>query len=169
VKAPLETALPPLPAPSDRAQPSFRWERFAFVAHETPPLFEQHWREVALNKDAIRLDPDWDRYFQLDAAGVLQILTVRVEGKLVGYHFVFIYPHLHYFSTSSAETDMFYLTPEYRQGLTGYNLLRFVRDGLKQHGVKQHSIRTKLHIQSFEPLLRRLGYRPIETVYCKLL
>jgi hypothetical protein len=60
---------------------------------------------------------------------------------------------------------MFWLDPEHRQGRTGYNLLKIVRDTLKGSGVTRHSLRTKLHIQSFEPLLKRLGYKPIETVY----
>jgi hypothetical protein len=148
-----------------RGRPKFAWERFAFIARELPPLFEKHWREVALNQDTVPLAPDWDRYFSLDAAEVLRILTVRVAGDLVGYHFVFIYPHLHYNKTLFADTDMFWLDPEYRQGRTGYNLLKIVRDTLKGSGVTRHSLRTKLHIQSFEPLLKRLGYKPVETVY----
>jgi hypothetical protein len=101
----------------------------------------------------------------MDALGILRVLTVRVGNELVGYHFVFVYPHLHYFSTLWAESDMFWLDPEHRRGLTGYWLLRHVRDQLKRDGVKKHTFRTKLHIQSFAPIMKRLGYQPVEMVY----
>jgi hypothetical protein len=160
-----ETEPPKLQQPSGRARPEFAWTRFAFIAQELPPLFEKHWREVALNHDSVPLSPDWERYFQLDAKGILQVLTVRVDGDLVGYHFLTVYPHLHYAKTWWAETDIFWLHPDHRQGLTGYKLLKLPRDWLRAAGVKHHTLRTKLHIPSFEPILQRLGYVPIETVY----
>ena len=51
-------------------------------------MFHEHWKELALNQDTIKLDPDWDKFYALDVQGILRILTVRVEGRLVGYVFL---------------------------------------------------------------------------------
>lgn len=155
------------PVLSGHEQPKFAWERFSDIAREFPPLFERHWREIALNQDKIKLDPLWDTYFKLDLAGVLRVLTVRSKGALIGYHFVLVLPHLHYAGTLVGETDMFWLDPAYRGGLTGYRLLRMVRDDLKAEGVKWHKMAIKRH-KPLTALMKRLGYTPIETVYSKV-
>lgn len=147
----------------------FAWERFSEIVKELPPLFKRHWREIALNQDAVLLDPSWDTYIKLDLMGVLRILTVRSHGALVGYHFLLVVPHLHYNSTLSAETDLVWLDPAFRFGLTGYRLLKQACDDLKAGGVKLHKINEKLHAPFLGPLLKRLGYAPIETAYCKVL
>src|SRR6266576_7312864 len=82
------------------AAPEFAWERFNQLAHELPPLFHEHWKELALNQDTVKLDPNWDQFNALDVQGILRILTVRMEGRLVGYVFLLFGPHLHYKSTA---------------------------------------------------------------------
>lgn len=134
-------------------------------------LFKQHWLEIALNKDRIRLDPDWDKYFDLDLADILNVLTVRANGVLVGYVFVLVFPHLHYFSTTWAQTDMFWLQPAYREGWTGVRMFRELEKHLKTRGVKVIHVVVKLHYQAergtLNKLFERLGYHPIETVMAK--
>lgn len=163
-KAPPETEPLRHPRPSDQGQPRFAWERFSAIAKELPPLFEQHWREIAVNQENVPLCPHWDRYFDLDLAGVLRVLTVRSGDALVGYHFVFVFPHLHYFSTMWGESDLFWLAPAFRSGWTGYKLLRIVRDTLKENGVKVHRINSKVHFD-LGPILERLGYKPSDVMY----
>src|SRR5258708_3980238 len=48
------------------SSPVIKWERFGYFAHELPPLFMRHWKEIALNQDEVPLDPNWDRYFEYD-------------------------------------------------------------------------------------------------------
>ncbi len=158
-------------APSDQEQPSFAWERFANIAGELPPLFIRHWREIALNQDKILLDPNWEAYLKLDLAEILRVLTVRSDGRLVGYHFVHVFPHLHYASTLWAQSDMFWLDPDYRSGWTGYRLLKLVRDTLKENGIKVHYLPAKLHFENerIGRIVKRLGYKPIEMTYAQVL
>lgn len=136
-------------------------------------MFKRHWREIALNQDKVPLEPNWDGYLKLDVGGILRVLTVRANGLLVGYHFVLVFPHLHYASTLSAQTDIFWLDPAYRTGWTGYKLLKLVRDTLKENGVKLHAINIKLHVEAergtLAVLFKRLGYKSIETVFSQFL
>lgn len=144
--------------------PRFRWEKFAAIAREIIPLWHRHWAEIALDKERISLDPDFEQYYRLDTEGILRVLTVRVGGELVGYSFSLIGPHLHYRSTRTAHTEMFWLAPEYRSGWTGVRLLRLTRKGLKQLGVKLHTINIKLSFAGgrVAKLLGRLGYKPAD-------
>jgi hypothetical protein len=148
---------------------SYQWEPFRNFAKELPPLFKQHWREIALNQDKVPLDPDWQRYFDYDLAGVLKCLTVRSNGILVGYVFMLVYPHLHYASTLCAVTDMFWLDPAYRRGLAGYRMLATMKKSLQDAGVKVVYANTKLHFEAdrgtIGKLFERLGFKPTETLY----
>ncbi len=163
-----------LPQPqrlSDLARPEFRWERFNQIAQELPPLFTEHWRELALNKDVIPLAPDWDRYFALDVQGALRILTVRFEGRLVGYVFLLFGPHLHYVSTPWGHSDMFWLDPTFRQGWTGVRLFKELLRGVEAMGARMLTVPVKLHFMNGRviKLLKRLGFEPIEIVMARRL
>lgn len=154
--------------PSDLAAPEFGWERFHAIAHELPVLFTQHWKELALNQDAIPLAPDWDKYYALDIEGILRILTARVpSGQLVGYVFLLVGPHLHYKSTTWAHADMFWLDPVYRQGWTGVRLFKDLIKGAKIMGAANLTLATKTHFMDnrVTKLLQRLGFVPIETIH----
>ena len=153
---------------------TFRWERFGNIAGELTPLFKANWRELALYKDDIPLDPDWDRYFLSDVGGLLRILTARANGELVGYIFNFLSPLLHYVSTITATVDIFWLHPDFRHGWTPVRMFRENMEGLKEQGAKVHTINFKLHFKNARgrgvgKLLSRLGYKPIEIVMQKRL
>lgn len=169
---------PPEPSAPVAPEIVFAWERFGLIAREFPNLFQKHWREIALNQDKIPLDPDWNRYFDYDLLGILQVLTARANGVIVGYIFVFVHPHLHYASTIWAQTDIFWLDPAYRfsgQGLmpTGYKLFRLMEQRLREMGVRVAYVNMKLHFEAARGTLRkmllRLGYNPTEEIFSKFL
>lgn len=152
----------------------FAWERFPAIARELPSLFETHWREIALNKKSVKLDPNYELFCKYDIAGVLQLLTLRVQGKLVGYAFCMIGEHLHYASTVWCHIDMFYVEREYRRGWIGVRMFREIELRAKYKGAKVLCGVEKLHFKNKRnkpvgKLFRYLGYRPIERVYSKLI
>ena len=155
------------------AAPELKWERFMAIAKELPPLFKKHHAEIALNREAIPLDPDWDRYYNADLAGMLRCLTVRVRGVLVGYIFVVVSPHLHYASTVFAQTDIFWLDPAWRQGWLGIRMFKQMEETLREWGVKVIYVNAKLHFMAergtIGKLFERLGYKPTEMLYSKVL
>ncbi len=136
-------------------------------------LFRQHWEEIALNKDAIPLDPHWDRYFEYDLLDVLNVLTVRANGVLVGYLFVLVFPHLHYHSTTWAQTDIFWLDPAYREGWAGVRMFREMETHVKARGAKVVKVIVKLFFEAergtLGKLLKRLGYTNDETIWSKFI
>lgn len=143
-------------------------ERWRDLKREMLPLLVRHWREVALNHADVPLDIDEKRYADLDEAGGLHILTARRDGLLIGYHVTIVSTHLHYASTLHGITDVYWIAPECRHGVTAMRLLQAVERALKALGVRKLFTATKLHMDQ-GPLFERLGYKPVERVYAKLI
>jgi GNAT superfamily N-acetyltransferase len=135
---------------------------------EAKPLLVEHWREVALYKDAIPLDPDFDLYRGMAAKNRLFCLTARVGGELVGYcAFVLMHPG-HYKSTLHGINDVIYVAPAHRKGSVGYRLIRESERGLKARGVRKISWHVKPGTKLAQ-LLDRLGYATDEILKGRLL
>lgn len=133
------------------------------------PLLEKHWEEIALNKDKIKLNPDWDTYADLEDAGILKIFTARDSGsKLIGYFVVFVKAHIHYKDNLFAYNDLLFLDQNYRKGFTGPKLMKFAEKCLKEDGVDVIIVNTKRH-KPFDSLLVWLGYKHVENLYSKVL
>lgn len=141
------------------------WSTFKVEARE---LFERHWREIALNHAEVPLDIDYARYDSLARAGGLHVLTVRRAGALIGYHVAIVSPHLHYQSTLHGITDVYWIAPECRHGLTAVRLFQAVERELKKRGVRKLFTATKLHLDQ-GPLFEFLGFKPVERLYAKLI
>jgi GNAT superfamily N-acetyltransferase len=146
-------------------------EPFHKIAKDLPPLFERHWRELALNQDKIPLDPDFDRYYDLSVTGNLLVTTARADGVLVGYIFNIVGPHLHYRSTLHCEIEAFWLDPAYRGGWFPVRWFRSNEKMLKARGVKVIHVGLKNHFMAGRvgSLFRRMGYKSIETLYGKVI
>lgn len=117
------------------------------VQPEVALLIEAHWRELAVNRDVIPLDPDWEQYARIAKAGMMHFVSVRADGVMVGYHCSFVMPHIHYKGTLHAFVDVFYIKPEYRRGSVGVRLFRVVERTLKARGVKKIMTPTKNHLK----------------------
>lgn len=146
----------------------YQVERWRNLRPEMTPLLMRHWREIALNHAEVPLDIDHERYAALDESGGLHIVTARRQGLLIGYHVAIVSPHLHYRSTLHGITDVYWIAPECRHGVTGMRLFQAVERELKKVGVRKLFTATKLHLDQ-GPLFERLGYKPVERLYAKLI
>jgi GNAT superfamily N-acetyltransferase len=130
-------------------------------------LVIEHWHDVALNKDSVPLDPNWDQYMTLAAAGMLHITSARTEdGELVGYAVSLMTPHLRYKDVKWAEGDVFYLKPEHRKGSAGRRLLQAAEDAMTALGATMMIQKVKLH-KDVGAVFERMGYKAIERVFVK--
>jgi GNAT superfamily N-acetyltransferase len=136
------------------------------VVEDVKELLESHWDEVALNKDKIKINPDWDTYYALQEQGKLDIFTARDKGVLVGYFVVLVSTHMHYKDHLFAKNDLIYLAPSHRKGFTGVKLIKFAESMLKEDGVSVLVINTKNH-KPFHKLMKFLGFSSAETLYSK--
>lgn len=146
----------------------FAREPLAKVRDEAKDLLTKHWEDIALNKEKIKLNPDWEVYENLEKTGNLGLYTARKDGKLIGYFVVIATNHIHYKDHIFAANDIIYIDPDYRKGLTGLKLIKFVENDLKSIGVSVLTINTKVHMP-FDILMERMKYNLIERTYSKYL
>lgn len=132
-------------------------------------LLEQHWVEIALDQDTIKMNPDWEMYECLEADGSLCVFTARTEeGQLVGYFVVVVRRNLHYRDHIFAVNDVIYVEKTHRTSGLATSLIQFAERHLREDGVSCIVINTKVH-SPFDPLLVNLGFNLIERVYRKLI
>lgn len=144
----------------------FQEEKLDDILEEIKPILDVHWEEIALNRDKIKLNPDYDKYRELNNNGMVKIFTARDDGKMVGYFVVTINHHLHYKDHKFAINDIIYLKKELRALGIGKTLIQFVEGKLAEDGVSVLTINTKIH-QPFDGLMENLGYSCIERIYSK--
>lgn len=144
----------------------YQEESYTNIKDDIKPLIKKHWEQIAVNKDKIKLNPDWDEYQRLYFAGILKIYTARDDGELVGYFLVAVAPHLHYKDHLFANNDIIYVKPDKRAGMTGFKLIKFAEMKLIEMGVSVININTKVHAP-FDILMDRMGYNLNERLYSK--
>ena len=147
---------------------TYRQEFLAEAYDDAQQLLEMHWQEIALNRDAIKLNPDLVQYEEAEKAGCLRIFTARDDGRLVGYFALLVQRSLHYQDHAFANNDVIFLHPDYRKGHAASKLIKFAVECLAHDGVSMVFINTKTH-RPFDVLLKRLGFNHIENVYAKRL
>lgn len=131
---------------------------------EALPMLQKHYEELALNKDKVPLDPDWNAYRRLDEQGAILCVTLRDKGRLVGYYTGFVLPDLHYKSCLSLKMDIFWTHPDIRGGMAGVKLFRTVRAEAKRRGVKRMFAGSKHH-KDASKLFEFLKMELVETYY----
>lgn len=140
----------------------FQRELVHEIFHETKPLLEKHWKEIAHYQD-IALDPDFDQYERLENSGALRTFTARTEdNSLVGYAVFFVRANIHYKSSIQAAQDVLFIDPNHRG--FGRDFIVWCDEELRKEGVQAvyHHVKAA---HNFGPLLERLGYELVDLIY----
>ena len=154
---------------------TYEHESYSAISEEIRPLLRRHWEAIANDKEAVPLDVDEEKYRALDSAGLLVIITARVDelmvdGRLVGYIAAILSPHLHYRSTLFATFDVFWMEPEFRSGLNGVGLFTRMLLQLKAAGVVKVVGQSKVGGgRDVSAIYRALGFEQAEILYTRTL
>ena len=157
------------------ARLTYQWEPMSRLLDEpnVGDLLHGHWEEVGVHKDQMPLDPDFERYVELNEAGLYRVWTARDGDMLAGYIGWFVQPHLHHRRTLTAVQDLYLLSPSHRRGLAGYHMFTSAFDALRDLGVKRVIGGT---VTGFEPdrgglsrVFERLGFENTELVWSRML
>nr|DAN02913.1 MAG TPA: transcriptional regulator [Caudoviricetes sp.] len=127
-------------------------------------LLPLHYQELALNKDKVPLDPQYEVYLDRERRGELLFVTLREAGEMIGYFVGFIAPGLHYRTCLTCTMDIFFVHPGKRQGRAGITLFKFVKAELKRRGVDRWFVGSKCHADA-SALFEYLGFEKVEVYY----
>jgi N-acetylglutamate synthase-like GNAT family acetyltransferase len=141
-------------------------EPFLPFLEEVKPLLPGHWEELALNKDKVPLDPQYQEYVRRAHANEASSVTLRKDGQLVGYFVGFICPALHYKTCLTYTMDIFYVHPMFRGAGGGKMMVECLEKELKRRGVQRTYMGTKCH-KDAGWLFEQLGYEKVEVYYSK--
>ena len=131
---------------------------------EAKVLFEQHYNEIAERKDVIKLDPNYEQYDLLYKKGMLEIHTMRNNKKLIGYSLWFINKHIHYKNSLTVNSDILYISPEYRQGMMGMKFIKWTTEKIKERNPQRIMFHVKDSVD-YSPILQRMGAKHFESIY----
>ena len=139
----------------------------AFVA--ATDLHRLHYAEVCTDRKLMALDPHWERYWELDAAGLLLTLIARVGAEVVGYSVNILVPqHLHYRSMPFVQNDLIFVRQEHRGRGIGVRLIREtekVAKALDYQAVMWHAKKDT----PLESTLLRMGHHVQDVILMKAL
>jgi GNAT superfamily N-acetyltransferase len=139
----------------------------AAVLEEIRPLIIKHYEEIAWKQDKIALNPDFDRYRDIEEKGGLRIYTAREDGALVGYAIFFVMQHLHYKDKVMAVNDLFFVEHSKRGARVGQKLLKeYAQTELYKEGVQWISLHIKLN-HDWSKLAEMWGYEKVEVICMK--
>lgn len=111
---------------------------------EVLPLSQKCWNESTIAKGEtcafygereFAIEPDEEAYQALSDSGKLILLTLRDEGKLVGYVIGFSYRALHHKKITGGIGDSIYVEPDYRPSHTWALAKRFEEE-MRRLGVE---------------------------------
>jgi hypothetical protein len=144
---------------------TFQIERWADFIAEADPLMERHWQESALDQERFKRKLNQRIYEDLEAKGMLHLLTVRRAGKLVGYYIADVFQHPHDADAGPMGfTDIYFVAPEERKAGLGIRLFVEAFKGLYARGAVKIYVSHKVH-QDLGPILRTLGGRKSDVTY----
>jgi len=142
----------------------FNVETVPQCIEDVKTLVTEAWDEVEVYKDKMKLDPNYDLYLELEKLGVVHVVTVRDEGKLIGYYISLLMPNPHYQTHTFAINDLLFIHPDYRGGTTTYRMFKYAFKKLKEKGVSVITLNMKVKFP-FKRLCKALGMEHHENVY----
>lgn len=129
-------------------------------------LFEEHYEEIARNKQVMKLKPDEKAYYKLEKANQLFILSAWQNDVLIGYSVNFVLNHPHYADLLLAQNDLLYIKKEMRGSRAGLKLIKETETHATLLGCKLMLWHAKENT-ALGAILPRLKYGVQDIIYSK--
>ena len=130
------------------------------------PLFEEHYQEIALNKQLMRLDVNWPLYEELNNKQALFVYLAMQDNVCIGYSLNLITYHLHYAELKYTQNDVLFVKKEFRGGRLGLQLIKVTEDHARSIGCKMMLWHGKENT-ALSKLLPKLKYGVQEIMFSK--
>lgn len=136
---------------------------------EAANVLLEHWEELAVNKEHVKLAPDRLKYKQLQELGIINNIVVYDGETVVGYSVLVVQPNLHYSDNVFAHVDIIYVSKNYRLSSIGARLLLATEQLAKDLGASVITHHAKPYVPMIIKPLEKLGYSLYEHIYGKYL
>ena len=129
-------------------------------------LFEEHYEEIARNKQIMKLKPDEKTYHQMEEMRKIFILSAWQDDVLIGYSVNFVTNHLHYADLVIAQNDLLYITKEKRGSRAGLRLIKETENYAASLGCKLMLWHAK-EDTALSAILPKIKYGVQDIIYSK--
>jgi GNAT superfamily N-acetyltransferase len=129
-------------------------------------ILEEHWIELAKNKELMELAPNLPHYELLENSGSLFTLIAEVNKEVVGYSVNIVANHLHYSKLRYCHNDLIFISKPYRQHAIGGMLIHRTEKEAKLRGANLMSWHAKENTE-LAHYLPRVGCKVQEVIYSK--
>lgn len=146
---------------------TFQRERLAPILRQILPLLRKDWEENGIDRETVPFALNLDQYLSYDLVGILQIVTARDAGALVGYIFALVHPHIDHCGMGWAMLTWYWIYPAYRGGGVGDAMLQSMERFLRE--AKVSVIEGTRKISADHGLFERNGYTDTDIVSRKIL
>ena len=136
------------------------------IKGKTDSLFEEHYTEIARNKELMVLKPNWPMYYATEKMGALFIHVATQNDVFIGYSINFVSNHFHYADLRYCQNDVLFIKKEFRGGRVGLKLMKATEKHARSLGCKL----MLWHCKENTPLnkiLPRLNYGVQDIIYSK--
>ena len=113
-----------------------------------------------------KADVNHDQIINMQEAGLLQVITARKDGDLVGFHITMITNDIFYKDKKTAYVLYYFLLKQHRGGGKGLKMFEYAENLFKENEVSRTFMSRKIHINN-EKLFISLGYNHTEANYEK--
>lgn len=147
---------------------SYQQEQIENTWSELEPLLHEHYKEVAMFQDKIKLNPDKAFYEHAQDAGRVYLHTARTtkDRQLIGYAATMVHVNPHYQDHTYAVNDVVFVLPEYRDGQVAPTLVAMVESDMKRLGCSVMTFHMKEH-KPFRSLMKHCGFEMKEELWAK--
>lgn len=136
------------------------------MEHLGGKLLQDHWDEVARNKQVMVLKPDYDRYRAMEAMGTMANIGLFDGEQLAGYSINIITNHLHYADLIVCQNDIIFVAKPYRAGRSAIRLIKATEDLAKARNARLMLLHAK-EGTALAAISPRMGYGVQDIIFSK--
>jgi len=144
----------------------YQLELYRDIIEELKELYIPFFNEVDIYPEAPTPNVDHDKFIDIESGDMLQVVTARVDGSLVGFHISVVTNDIFYKDILTASVTHYFLLEDNRGKGNGTRMFAFADESFKDKGVKRIFMSRKIYINN-EKLFEKLGYTELESNYTK--
>ncbi|MEE8207874.1 MAG: GNAT family N-acetyltransferase [Nitrosomonadaceae bacterium] len=144
---------------------NFNIEAYSDLVDDLDKLYAIAVEEILVDCP-LKHEVDHKQFIDMDEMGLLQIITAREDGELVGFHISTIANDIFYKGKKTAFVMLYFMKKENRGGGNALSMFEYADKVFKGSNIDRAFMSRKIHLNN-EKLFDKLGFNQIESNYEK--